>query len=295
MDGWEEWSTNNNGVVDTAFPCLQELRIERCPNLVRVSLEPLPSLRVLTIRGCGHEVLRSLVRLASSVTKLNINDIAGLNDQVWGGVIEYLGEVKELRMSGCNEIKCLWESEAEASKVLVNLSKLDVSSCSKLVSLGKKKEDNCGSNLTSLTSLSIRNCHTLKHCSSPNSLKSLSIVNCNKLLEKKKKKKELEKKLEGGHGLINSSLLLLESLRLHNWPKLKSITQLSSFNHLRNLMIKDCPNVESFPDHEIDCKISLFAEVMLLSETKNRSAVVLVWGRWCLLYLVLLKVESCIG
>ncbi|CAI9261756.1 unnamed protein product [Lactuca saligna] len=70
MSGWEEWSTNSG-----AFPCLQELQIEDCPNLVQVSLEALPSVRVLKLRKCGHCVLRNLVDVASSLTKLEINDI----------------------------------------------------------------------------------------------------------------------------------------------------------------------------------------------------------------------------
>ncbi|CAH1412472.1 unnamed protein product [Lactuca virosa] len=121
MKGWEAWSTNNNGVlVDTTFPCLQELDIKGCPNLVKVSVEALPSLRSLIISGCDHEVLRSLVCVASPVTKLEISCISGLNDQVWGGVIEYLWAVEEISIFECNEIRYLWESEAEASKVLVN-------------------------------------------------------------------------------------------------------------------------------------------------------------------------------
>nr|KAJ0214951.1 hypothetical protein LSAT_V11C300148320 [Lactuca sativa] len=245
MKGWEAWSTNNNGVlVDTAFPCLQELRIESCPNLVRVSIEPLPSVRVLRISGCSHEVVGSLVHVASSVTKLEINGISGLNDQVWGDVIEYLGAVEEVSIEECNEIRYLWESEAEASKVLVNLRKLDVGNCSNLVSLGEKEEDNCGSNLTSLTTLIILGCDSLERCSCPNSLKSLTIAHCNKLLEKE---------LIGGREkpLINSNILMLDTLCTIDWPNLKSITELNSFNHLRDIVIKDCPNMESFPDHEL--------------------------------------------
>ncbi|CAI9277626.1 unnamed protein product [Lactuca saligna] len=245
MKGWEAWSTNNNGViVDTTFPCLQRLWLENCPNLVRVSVEALPSLRSLRISGCGHEVLGSLVRVASSITSLSISSISGLNDQVWGGVIEYLGAVEELNIEDCNEIRYLWESEAEASKILVNLRKLDVASCSNLVSLGEKEEDNSGSNLTSLTTLGVWNCKILEHCSCPNSLKSLFIQNCDNLLEKE---------LLGGREkpLINSDILMLESVYIHNWPNLKSITDLSSFNHLRELVITNCPNMESFPDHEL--------------------------------------------
>ncbi|XP_023740358.1 putative disease resistance RPP13-like protein 1 [Lactuca sativa] len=245
MKGWEAWSTNNNGVlVDTAFPCLQELLIWNCPNLVTVSVEALPSLRVLRITECGHEVLGSLVRVASSITTLVIDKISGLNDQVWGGVIEHLGAVEDIHITRCNEIRYLWKSEAEASKVLVNLSRLHVGSCSNMVSLGEKEEDNCRSNLTSLTSLEVWKCKSLEHCSCPNSLKSLDIRNCNKLLEKE---------LAGARKkpLINSNILMLESVCIINWPNLKSITDLSSFNHLRNLQIENCPNMESFPDHEL--------------------------------------------
>ncbi|CAH1412523.1 unnamed protein product [Lactuca virosa] len=246
MKQWEVWSTNNNGVlVDTTFPCLQKLSLDDCPNLVRVSIEALPSLRVLWISGCGHEVLGSLVRVASSVTDLVIDKISGLNDQVWGGVIEHLGAVEELCIARCNEIRYLWESEAEASKVLVNLRTLEVEGCSNLVRLGEKEdEENCGSNLTSLTSLSVLGCDSLEHCSCPNSLKSLTIKNCNKLLEKE---------LVGARKkpLINSNILMLESVCIISWQNLKSITALSSFNHLLKLEISDCPNLESFPDHEL--------------------------------------------
>ncbi|KAI3700652.1 hypothetical protein L2E82_45289 [Cichorium intybus] len=266
MQGWEAWSTS--WVVDTAFPCLQELSIKSCPNLVRVSLEALPSLGVLRIDGCGHEVLRSLVRAALSVTKLYITCILGLNDWVWRGVLEHIVAVEEVSIKICDEIRYLWESEAEASKILVNLRRLEVDNCANLVRLGEKEEENCGSNLTSLTSLGIRNCKSLEHCSCPNSLESFSIGFCDSVTsvsfpieggEKLKSlsiwgcKKLLEKELVGGQEkpLINSNILMLESLYIFHWPNLKSITELSSFNHLRSLTISNCPNMESFPDHEL--------------------------------------------
>ncbi|CAI9277616.1 unnamed protein product [Lactuca saligna] len=217
MQGWEVWSTYNSGAVDTAFPCLQELWLNGCPNLVGISIEALPSLRGLSICDCGHEVLTSLVRVASSATKLDINGISGLNDQVWGGVIEYLAAVEEVRITGCNEIRYLWESEAEASKVLVNLRTLFVNNCSNLVSLGEKEEDNCASNLTSLTTLTLWSCKSLEHCSCPNNLKSLTIQSCNKLTEK-----ELVGGQEKTKAVISSNILMLESVVIIDWPNLKS-------------------------------------------------------------------------
>ncbi|KAF5775922.1 putative P-loop containing nucleoside triphosphate hydrolase, leucine-rich repeat domain superfamily [Helianthus annuus] len=114
MSSWKVWSTNS----EVMFPRLRELQIIKCPNLSDVSLEALPSLRVLKIEGCGESVLRSLVKAASSTTKLEIGSILGLTDEVWRGVIVNFGAVEELFIQNCDEIRYLWESDAEASKVL---------------------------------------------------------------------------------------------------------------------------------------------------------------------------------
>ncbi|KAJ0673238.1 putative P-loop containing nucleoside triphosphate hydrolase, leucine-rich repeat domain superfamily [Helianthus annuus] len=114
MWNWEVWSTNS----EVMFPCLRELQITICPILIDVLLKALPSLRVLKIDGCCESMLRSLVKAASSTTKLEIGTILGLTDEVWRGVIENLGAVEELSIQDCDEIRYLWESDAEASKVL---------------------------------------------------------------------------------------------------------------------------------------------------------------------------------
>ncbi|GJV94730.1 NB-ARC domains-containing protein [Tanacetum coccineum] len=78
MSGWELWSTNSgSGDGDAVLPCLKDLSLTCCLNLVEVSLEALPSLRVLTICGCGNGVLRSVVHVAQTVTKLKIEYIKG--------------------------------------------------------------------------------------------------------------------------------------------------------------------------------------------------------------------------
>uniref|UniRef100_A0A251SNQ6 Putative NB-ARC n=1 Tax=Helianthus annuus TaxID=4232 RepID=A0A251SNQ6_HELAN len=114
MSSWKVWSTNS----EVMFPCLRELQIIECPDLIDVSLEALPSLRVLRIEGCCESVLRSLVKAASSTTKLEIKSILGLTDEVWRSVIVNFWAVEELCIRKCDEIRYLWESDAEASKVL---------------------------------------------------------------------------------------------------------------------------------------------------------------------------------
>ncbi|KAJ0860883.1 putative virus X resistance protein-like, coiled-coil [Helianthus annuus] len=175
MLGWKTWSTN-----DADFPCLQELHIIKCPQLIDVSVEALPSLRVLEIAKCSDGVLRSLVRAASSITKLKMSSILGLTYEVWRGVIERIGAVEEVSIEKCNEIRYLWESEEAASKVLVNIKNLEVHYCKKMVSLGEKEEeDNLGgSNLSSLRMLEVRGCDNMERCCCPNSIESLKILRC---------------------------------------------------------------------------------------------------------------------
>ncbi|PWA48638.1 NBS-LRR resistance-like protein [Artemisia annua] len=282
MWGWEVWSTNSrSGVGDSVFPCLKELNIKSCPNLVEVSVEALPSLRALNIEGCRNGVLRSLVHVAPSVTKLGIESISGLTDEVWRGVILDLKAVEELEVRECDEIRYLWESkEAEAgSKVLVNLRKLNVEECKNLVSLGEKDEEyyNYGSNLlTSLRSLHLFRCENFKHLSCPNNIEELKLTSCKLITcvsfsmgggQKLKSvdidgcKKLLLLKEELGEGgeknrlLINSkSMPMLEK----NHPDVASIIDFGgNFIHLTRLVIVKCKTTED----------SLFADVQLQSLT----------------------------
>ncbi|PWA37236.1 NB-ARC domains-containing protein [Artemisia annua] len=266
MSRWAVWSTNS-GVVNAVFPCLQELEILDCHNLAHVSLETLPSLRVLYLGSCGDGVLRSLIRSASSVTWLSIRGITGLSDEVWRGVMDYLGAVEELRIDYCNEIRYLWESEAEASKALVNLRKLDVYGCSKLVSLGEKQEEDGCNQLTSLRDLELRSCENLERCNLPNNIQELSIDSCPliasvsfptgghklKSLQLDNCEQLLEKEV-----LLNTSMPpMLESVHIARWKNLKSINELACFIHIKKLEIWNCSSIESFPAADLPNLTSL--------------------------------------
>ncbi|KAK1418753.1 hypothetical protein QVD17_27899 [Tagetes erecta] len=276
MSGWEVWSTKNEG-LDAVFPRLQELHIKTCPRLINVSLEALPLLKVLKIDRCGYDLLRSLVEATSSITNLEISSILELRDEVWRGVIEYLKVVEKVSINRCNEIRYLWESEAEASKVLVNLKKLEVDNCSNLVSLGEKEneDDNIErSLLSSLRTLEVSSCEKMTHFLCPNSISivSLSIGCCKSLTHvffplttkqggRKKLKRlaisDCEKLMEN---INNINMPMLQHMYISDWTNLKSIVQLSNFLHLTHLFISNCPGIESFHELQLSNLITLLVK-----------------------------------
>ncbi|KAJ0860757.1 putative P-loop containing nucleoside triphosphate hydrolase, leucine-rich repeat domain superfamily [Helianthus annuus] len=237
MSSWEVWSTNS----EVMFPRLRELQIIKCPDLIDVSLEALPSLRVLRIEGCGESVLRSLVQATSSTTKLEIRSILGLTDEVWRSVIVNFWAVEELCIQYCDEIRYLWESDAKASKVLVNLKELKVWCCKNLVSLGEKEEDedNTGSDLlSSLRMLYIDSCESMERLCCPNNIESLAIQWCSSVRDV-----SFPRATTTGEGGQN-----LKSLAIWSCGNLKSINQLSNSTHLTSLSISYCENMELFSD-----------------------------------------------
>ncbi|KAM0009689.1 putative P-loop containing nucleoside triphosphate hydrolase, leucine-rich repeat domain superfamily [Helianthus debilis subsp. tardiflorus] len=249
MSSWKAWSTNS----EVMFPRLRKLQIIKCPDLIDVSLEALPSLRILRIEGCGESVLRSLVQAASSTTKLEIESILGLTDEVWRGVIVNFGAVEELSIQDCDEIRYLWESDAEASKVLTNLKELKVWKCNNLVSLGEKEEDedNIGSNLlSSLKKLVIESCESMERLCCPNSIESLVISWCSSVRDV-----SLPRATTTGGGGQNLKSL---TIRISDCGNLKSINQLSNSTHLTSLTIYNCENMELFSDlHQLSNLTSL--------------------------------------
>ncbi|XP_076914353.1 putative disease resistance RPP13-like protein 1 [Bidens hawaiensis] len=251
MGGWEKWSIDSGVVFPRlqelyikdcpnlvevsvkALPSLKVLEIHDCPNLVEVSVEELPSLNVLALHTCDSGLLRRLVEIAPTITNLEIKCISGLNDVVWRD--KYLGAVEKLSIKECNEIRYLWESEAVASKVLVNLNDLKVSNCHNLLSLGEKEEGD--------------NCNTITDISLPTrgqKLKSIQIMSCTNLLES-----------EWGGQKMNNIRRMLEDVYIEGWVNLKSIIGLKYLVHLTTLRIFRCENLESFPDNELSNLASL--------------------------------------
>ncbi|PWA88606.1 LRR and NB-ARC domains-containing disease resistance protein [Artemisia annua] len=227
MSGWEVWSTNGrSGVGDSVFPCLKELDLK--------------------ISWCGDGVLRSLVHLAPSVTKLEIKSISGLTNEVWRSVILDLKAVKVLEVKRCHEIRYLWESkEAHASsKVLVNLRALHHLSCP-----------------NNIEGLIINNCKKLKSVTffsmgGGQKLTSVDIFGCEKLMIK-----ELGEGGEKNKLVINSKRMpMLQNLWIQDHPNLASIIDFGgNFIHLTSLTIWNCNSTEEslFADHQLQSLTSL--------------------------------------
>nr|XP_043639428.1 putative disease resistance RPP13-like protein 1 [Erigeron canadensis] len=263
----ERWEVNADVIV---FPCLEKLDVSCCSNLVKVSLEALPSLRVLKINYCNDGVLKSLVGVASSVTNMTMANISGLSEEVWGDIVQYLGVLEKLSIECCYGLKNLWGSEeADACKeVLGNLKQLNIFQCEKLVRIGRGGEkDEERSNLpTSLRMLKIMSCDKLKHLSCPDSIETLDIQGCRNLEHLSCPANTIQKLTINACGSVTvtsasfpagggeggwKKLKSLEVLRIWSMgpENLISMTKATCFlRKLVNLEIEYCGGIESFPD-----------------------------------------------
>ncbi|KAK9069121.1 hypothetical protein SSX86_013237 [Deinandra increscens subsp. villosa] len=220
MNGWEEWSASCND-KDVMFPCLREIYMIDCPKLDVVAIELIPSLKVLRVEHCTLAVVRSMVGVSSSITKLILEDITGLT-HLHGELLNHLKALEKLQIIRCDDLTYLWEPEAEARKILVSLQKLKVSYCDNLVSLGEK--EGCCPLVTSLIFPKINDLQS--------SLKNLSIFECDNVEQS---------------WLLNNFLSSLEHLYMHDMPNLRLFPE-GCLVHLRELIIDGCDNIESIPD-----------------------------------------------
>ncbi|KAI7755450.1 hypothetical protein M8C21_015915 [Ambrosia artemisiifolia] len=225
MLGWEEWSTKNEGLV-AVFPCLEELHIKRCPKLIDVSLQALP-----------------LLKVASSITKLDVKSIKGLTYELWRCVIAYLREVEDLSIGSCHGIRYLWESEREASELLVKLKTLSLSNCSVQILEG-------GQNLKTLHIFGLYKLGGMIDNTSMPMLETLYIINWGYIrsISELNSYTNLTKLiiLECPHILSLPDLQLsnLTTLSLRDCESLVSIIELSNLNLLEYLNIKRCPGID---------------------------------------------------
>ncbi|KAJ9558474.1 hypothetical protein OSB04_013088 [Centaurea solstitialis] len=238
MQGLERWSTrlSNNVGISRSFPCLREVFISDCPKLVEISIDLIPSLQVLDIEGCSEEVFKSMVYASSSIGTLRLKNIKGLH-QLNGKVLELLEAVEDLSISKCDELRYLSESKLEACKFLVNVRRLEIRDCKKLVSLGISMER--------VRKVNIIKCGSMKSYNCPNSVESLAILYCHSLTSLT---------FSTMHGLPSS----LKTLRVTDCDNLESISDKGfGFKPLESLWISDCKNLKLFPYEHLESLTSL--------------------------------------
>ncbi|KAF7824618.1 putative disease resistance RPP13-like protein 1 [Senna tora] len=245
MKGLEEWKCNN---VSSAFPCLREFHIERCPKLKEHLPVHLPSLVKLVIKEC--EELIASIPMSPAIHELVLGNCGKLK-------LEYSpSTLKILCISGHFTESCLAEN---LGHTIANtcLEILNVSDCITMnVSLLHFHNF--------LQRMCISSCESLRNfpLSLFPRLRSLELSRCSNL--------EMISVLEGHHHELSS----LASLEIWKCPKfisfpmggflapkleiciIKELESLKSlpehmhilFPSLRKLMIFNCPQVESFSE-----------------------------------------------
>ncbi|KAK3010253.1 hypothetical protein RJ639_011584 [Escallonia herrerae] len=231
MVSWEEWSPNlseDDATLRQVFPRLRQLIIDRCPNLINISLPRLPSILVLEISQCQEVLLTRMVSVASATSTLKIREISGLV-QLHEQVTQFLGESLEiLVIEECNELVSLWEGD-HACHNLANLREVTVRNCSGLVSLVGEEGQELPPNLEKLDIWSCDNLEKLPNrLKSLKSLKSLRIEQCPRLV------------------VILSTSTEEEVQSNINDGKAEDI-KIESFSQLEELKIYGCPSLAAFP------------------------------------------------
>ncbi|PRQ55702.1 putative P-loop containing nucleoside triphosphate hydrolase, leucine-rich repeat domain, L [Rosa chinensis] len=232
LNNWKKWSScqQNEGVG--VFSCLKNLSIEWCPKL-EVSLpEKLDSLAQLHICGCKELVVsiskyKQLHESNIKYCKMVVYDTSTVQFELLESLcfskisklrfqtetfVKSLKNVKELKISGCEELTYSFQNEDRLLQHLISLGRLYIEDNSGLVEkLGKEAEQlvqlqildcklerlelsKCGSllkvpeglhNLTSLQKLCINQCSSLASFPDvglPPCLKVIEIRKCDSLL-----------------------------------------------------------------------------------------------------------------
>ncbi|KAJ0851128.1 putative leucine-rich repeat domain superfamily [Helianthus annuus] len=113
--------------------------------------------------------------------------------------------------------------------------------------------------------LDVFKCKNFKHCSCPDGIEELSVWGCSSVTDVSFPKGGQEKlrsvrilkcrkllEMEwGGQKMTNnnSSMPMLESVWISDWPNLKSVIELNCLVHLTEFRIEDCEGLESIPDN----------------------------------------------
>jgi len=275
MQEWENW------IPCEEIPKLRKLSIERCPKLVG-KLPNLPLLENIVINECRQlaisissfpehcslEIEKSKGVMHSGKVEFgslrfsSLSTVSEFTCRIEGLMMEDLTNVKDLTIEACEELAPLWSNDVGLLQHLPCLCILNISDCSKLVSLvAKEVEEQLQLGLPSkLREINIINCKVLKSlpkpmmyvenihisgCDSltyfaisqlPPTLKRLTIYQCNML------------NLVDGDDAnsCRSNTPLLESLHIACCASLISLMSTEELPAtLKELMIFECEKLES--------------------------------------------------
>ncbi|KAI3811648.1 hypothetical protein L1987_21374 [Smallanthus sonchifolius] len=279
--------------------CLREIAIINCPKLDLVAIEFIQSLQVLHVEGCSLVVLRSMVSVSSSITRLTIKNIKGLT-QLQREVLEHLRAVEYLHILKCDEVTYLWESEAAGCNILLSLQKLelDISNCNNLKSFPHKHLKS----LTSLKSLRICFCPSLDYsfrCGLwPPNLRNLEIGGLKKPISEWEfqnfptslvtlylhgEKSGVVTFAKAEEDISSSSFLFpssLTSLEIYGFMELESLPEgMQHFMCLQHLGIYRCPKLRDLPETllpSLSC-LSVDTDSSMKLRKKSRSRKGMYW------------------
>ena len=274
MPKWKDWMEK-----EALFPCLRELTVKKCPELIDLPSQLLSFVKKLHVDECqklkvyeyNRGWLESCVVNVPSLTWLYIGGISRLSC-LWEAFSQPLPALKALDINRCDELACL-ELESlgslrnlaikscdgveslEGQRLPRYLQCLNVEGCSSL-----KKLPNALGSLIFLTVLRIANCSKLvsfPDASFPPMVRALRVTNCEDL-------KSLP------HRMMNDSCTL-EYLEIKGCPSLIGFPKGKLPFTLKQLRIQECEKLESLPE-------GIMQQPSIGSSNTGGLKVLFIWG-----------------
>ncbi|GFY92185.1 hypothetical protein Acr_08g0005810 [Actinidia rufa] len=256
MPEWEDWSPSGVEKEVQAFSRLSMLSIQSCPKLFGKLPSNFPCLRNLEIRKCPQLVhqMRNTIHF-NSLTKLHLNDVSILDslhtdlaDEVVLGTEagNHLGSLTSMHVGCIKKITSLPRCFFQEVK---GLQRLTINNCEQLATLWPN-EAALQNHLPALGRLVIQSCPQL-----------------HSLFEKEEK--ENEGKLQQQHKVLPFRMRL-EHLQIRNCGKLEKLPLgMQTFTSLQELTIEECPCLISFPSTDFPTTLRTLEIIKCLVSFQN--------------------------
>nr|XP_011470437.1 PREDICTED: putative disease resistance protein At3g14460 [Fragaria vesca subsp. vesca] len=239
LKNWKKWSPCQQSEGVEVFSCLKKLSIRGCPKLEGDLPEKLDSLAQLEIDGCEELVVsvskykqlhgsniekcKMVVYDTSTVQfdlleSLTFSYVSELRFQT-EAFMKSLKNVKELKITGCEELTCCFQNEDRLLQHLISLGRLYIEDNSILV-------EKLGIEAEQLVQLQILDCN----------IERLELRKCGRLLMVP----------EGYHHLRS-----LQELRISHCSSLVSFPDVGLPPCLQVIVIKDCESLLHFAKYQI--------------------------------------------